>query len=205
MIPYRKRIIFLGIICGCYLFISCSSGKNGKDEVFVISSLAKTDSSHFTASPIKFYSKFNFIIDSSGLIYYYSLRHKDNVCGGGSFEKPIFIDLTPEQIVQIPQNTIIDFIKCNVLDNNKEKVNISIASEKDTIKSKEFSTMFSFLHDSPIKLHYCIRKTTSEENIVLFYKQRKWFYEPTKIYWDSTKTVFYTTPVVVVDTTELQY
>jgi hypothetical protein len=171
------------------LILSCSSPKKNDNKIFIISVLAKSDKSHFTVSPKEFYRNNNFIIDSSGQIFYYGFPSLE--WPASMFTKlPIFIDLKPERIVQVPNDNIVDFLKCNLQYDTKNRTTISISSQKDTINSKSFTTLFEYLSDSTKDLYYWIRRTTIEENLVLYYKIRLLRYERDCIDWDSTKTYF---------------
>jgi len=190
-----KRIISSVLLLFCLLISSCQ--KKEKQEQYVISSLAKTKDSRFTVSPDRFYGRYNFIIDTSGLIYYYGLQSRGHGCFIYTESIPPFIKLKPDQIVKIPDNSIIAFFKCNVT--NSTIKTISIASQNDTINSKGFTILLNYLNDSINNTTYQVRMTTIEENTVLSYKKQNRYYDPNFINWDSTKMVFITAPTIVYD------
>jgi hypothetical protein len=188
-----KFVIIGMVILTCLLSSCCRRGQNELQEIYVISSLAKSGNSHFIiplnySHEKEYYQQFNFLIDSSGIIYYYSFQPGE----WGFITSPIgpvFANIKKEQIIQVPPNSIIEFLKCNVLGESKY-IKISIASQRDTIKSAEFIKLYNYLSDSTKVLNFNVRQTTIEENIVMNFKKRHFTYYPSFIKWDSTKTIF---------------
>ncbi|MEI6123613.1 MAG: hypothetical protein WCQ95_08295 [Bacteroidota bacterium] len=193
-----NQIIFCAVLCMFYFFVSCSSEKQSNQKVYIISSSAKSNLSHFTVKPEQFYHKFNFIVDSSGALYYFSLRPENLEKKSIDLSQglPVFKNLLPENIVQVSEPSIVDFLKNNILNDKKENITISIASQKDTIMSEGFSTMIKYLYDSTKNLDFQVRTTTLEENTVVNFKKKHEFYDPKLIKWDSSKMVIYTTPII---------
>ncbi len=184
-------ITLISVMCFC---VACTSNKQEDAKVSVISAKAKSGTSHFTLSPSTYYSKFNFLVDSSGAVYYYCLRNVGFTSNGDNGQFPSFVDLTPEQMVELTSKNVIDFLKSNVLNDAKDAINISISSQKDSIVSLTFDHLIKFLYDSTKNVDFQIRTTTIEENTVLKFKQRNTFYDPKAIVWDSTKVAFVATP-----------
>jgi hypothetical protein len=173
-----KNIIFL------FLFISCSDQTKNINETFIVPTL-KTK----PPPPVDIYLPFNFIVDSSGKIFYYQQQiifGSDDV----DEELPAFINLKPKDIVQIPTNNIEDFIKLNILSNNNSEKLVAIALSVDTIKSKSFLKIRMMFNDPSNHVKWLIRKVTEEEKIVLQYKEKNKNYYPSDIRWDSTKIRF---------------
>jgi|WetSurMetagenome_2_1015567.scaffolds.fasta_scaffold125638_2 hypothetical protein len=199
---YYKRIFNWTLFIVCSFIISCSPARHESDKVFIISSLAKSNNSHFAKQPEGFYKEFNFIIDSSGSTYYYYLKQGEwsYICDK---TLPVFTNLQTEQMIQVSHNNIIDFFKCNVLRNHNH-ITVSIASQKDTINSPGFTFLYNYLTDSTKDIDYWIRSTTNEENIVMYYKKNRLYYNPELIDWDSTKTVFIKPPIEVDERKMLQ-
>ncbi len=187
-------ILIATLFCLLYFVSSCSLGKQDEVKVSVISLKAKSPKSHYTVSPQTYYSKFNFLVDSSGLVYYYCLRNSGFTKTDENGLQPSFIYLTPEQMVQVTSNSVIDFLKCNILNDNKDAITISLSSQKDSIKSMVFDNLIKFLYDSVKNVDFQIRPTTIEENIVMNFKKRNTFYDPKTITWDSTKIAFTAAP-----------
>ena len=132
---------------------------------------------------------FNFIIDTSGEVYFYERRQYGWFCGTG-FDwntPPEFIDLKPKDIVHVPTNSITDFIKLNVLSLDSNDRRVAIASVKDTIQSIGLSELFTMCNEDSNKIGWIFRKTTQEENTVLKFKKLNQRYYPEDIKWDSTK------------------
>jgi hypothetical protein len=189
MNQFYKRTINWTIFIACFLILSCSSHQKDTNKTFIISSLAKIEQSHFTESPQASYGYYNFIIDSTGIIFFYSLQSGE--WPASLFTKlTLFENLIPEHVVQVPNDNLVNFLKCNLRYLIKNEKGICIASQKDTINSKSFTTLFEYLSDSTKELHYWIRKTTIEENMVIYYKKSNRHYNPDCINWDSTKTYF---------------
>lgn len=193
-IPVLLILFFVG-------FSSCSRNKNESQEVFIISELTKLGDEQFTLPDCNFpdggseyYQEYNFILDSAGHLFYFYRKPGE----WGFMPGPVFANLNPNELVQIPQNSIIEFLKINVLE-KKYHHGILISSQKDTIRSEEFSDLYHFLCDSTKDIGFCVRTSTAEEDIVLLYKSRKCNYVPENILWDSTKTIFYLPPTVSID------
>jgi hypothetical protein len=104
-----KNIIFL------FFFISCSEQTKNTKETFIVPNLTTKP-----PPPVDIYLPFNFIVDSSGKIFY----HQQHLIFGSNDvaeELPAFINLRPKDIVQIPINNIEDFIKLNILSNKSSE------------------------------------------------------------------------------------
>lgn len=134
----------------------------------------------------------NFIIDTFGEVYFYAQPQYGWFCGTGFNwdTPPEFINLKPKDIVQVPINSITDFIKLNVLSLDGNDRRVAIASVKDTIQSVGLSKILAVCNDNSNKIKWTFRKTTQEENVVLKFKKlnRKYYFEDIK--WDSTKIWF---------------
>lgn len=193
------KFVITGLIILTCLSSCCKTGQNKLPDIYVISSLTKSNSEHFTLPTHEFgekqlYQHYNFIIDSADNLFYYSIPH---IFEGRIAPGPVFANLHPDRLIQIPKQSVIDFIKQNVTNTKQNNIVISIASQKDTINSYCFSEMNRFLCDSTEGVKYYVRRTTIEENIVLSYKKKCKFYDPTCIKWDSTKTIFIKPPLEV--------
>ena len=199
-----KWIFILALFIFLFLH-SCSNGKAVQEKTYIISSLAKTDVNHFInlSPPSEFtqnmyYSQFNFILDSTGILFYYFFQPRE-VVGDSSISKLLISYLRPGQLIQVPKNSTIDFLKCNILNTNKSNIKISIASVKDTIKSKIFNELYLFLKDSTKSLDYIIRPATKEEILYLYCKKKKEYYSSEGKFWDSVSSKHFTFPVIVLD------
>ena len=157
------------------------------NETFIVSNLTTKP-----PPPVDIYLPFNFIVDSSGKIFYYQ---QHIIFGSNDVveELPAFINLRPKDIVQIPANNIEGFIKLNILSNNSSERLVAIALSVDTIKSEPLSKIKKMFNDTSNHVRWIIRKVTQEEKIVLQYKEKNKNYYPGDIRWDSTKIRFPTT------------
>ena len=173
-----KNIIFL------FFFISCSEQTKNTNETFIVPNLTTKP-----PPPVDIYLPFNFIVDSSGKIFYYQ---QHIIFGSNDVveELPAFINLRPKDIVQIPTNNIEDFIKLNILSSNNSEKFVAIALSLDTIKSEPLSKIRMMFDDTSNHVKWLIRKMTQEEKIVLQYKEKNENYYPNDIKWDSTKIRF---------------
>lgn len=191
-------ISWIPLFVSVFLLFSCTRSTKVQEQTFIISQLAKTDQKHFFQNQDFYPTPFNFIVDSNDEIHYYHWQAEGwDRTPPGSFTAPVFINLTPGKIVQVPDDCVIDFLRINVLPANGSR--ITIASQKDTIQSMGFALLYKFLTDSVPDVKFSIRYTTFEENMVLYYKQHKILYDPMKIEWDSTKVEFLKPPVVTQD------
>lgn len=135
-----------------------------------------------------YYFPSNFIIDTEGQVFFYQEEYKPNNDAIVDWNTPPeFIHLTPKDIVQIPVNSIEEFIKLNILNKDSLKRYIAVASEKDTISSVGLSKIMSICKNKQNHIRWKFRMATQEEEIVLDYKKRNENYNPDKIKWDSAK------------------
>ena len=146
--------------------------------------------------PKNFYSINNFIIDSSGQVYYYQfMLGKTGLCGTGLPNHPDnipeFASLSPERLIAIPSNAVDNFISLNVKSECGIKKFITISSMTDTIRSIGFDNIFRVVSDTSNHIGFSIRMTTIEENTVLRFKKNNEFYDPKKVVWDTTQIFIY--------------
>lgn len=171
-------LIFLTLCLGC-------TGKTEKETDIVI--IPNDDSK---GAPKEFYFSYNFIIDTGNHIFYYQRPISRSCHVLNSWDRiPPFLELRPNEIIEIPTNNIEQFLKLNML-NSEYLKSASLASPVDTIKSQGFLKIISLFKDPSYKVEWVFRKTTIEENIVLDYKKKREEYSPDEIKWDSTKTLF---------------
>lgn len=140
-----------------------------------------------------FFGSNNFIIDFKDSVYYFQRPEIDFICGTGWYKDmlPEFGNLNPNELIKIPLNDIDNFVTKN---SHKGVRNFfTIASQKDTLKSKSFFD----LHKSIIKNiskedrdFSIIRRSWQEEDTVLYYKNHKKYYNPDSIKWDMKRITF---------------
>jgi hypothetical protein len=185
----------ISIICFA-IFISCNQPKQDNPEIFIVPldtmPVYKSKNNQPPPPPPirEYYRSFNLIVDTGAHIYFYQLPKKTGwICGTGMDWKtpPMFIDLRPKDLVQIPGETIEQFIQLNVLNVQNEDRLVSIASVIDTIKSKGFTKIMGAVKDPANHIKWIFRRVTQEESVVLDYKTRQVKYDSDDIKWDSTK------------------
>lgn len=179
------------IIC-CLIFISaCSQKTQDSGFTYVVSSFNKLKDSKEPPPPSPpSYGPFNFIIDTAGQIYYYQLQagKLKFLDGCTSDDKtPVFINLQPENIVQLSLTNIDDFITTNILHFESEYKYIGIACQQDTVTTIGLKRLIDIFSDTANHSKYFVRKTTQEENVVLDHKQRQIYYDANSVKWDSTE------------------
>jgi hypothetical protein len=180
------------------VFISCSQQPTRTDDVYIVPQREKpqvdtTPNEPPPPPPIQtYYLTTNFIIDTSGEVYFYEQPQYAFYCGTGLDwdTPPEFIDLKPKDIVQVPINSITDFIKLNILSLDSNDRRVAIASLKDTIQSVGLSKILAACNDNSNKIKWIFRKATQEENIVLKFKKLNRRYNSEDIKWDSKKIWF---------------
>jgi len=195
--------LFIGFMI-CFLLLNCSKIKEEeniveKNKPYIISyedrklqnyiDSLKENKKNFVPFPQKgFYGEHQLIIDKKGDFYFYQKEYFMEFCSYGHENDtlPDFLRLQPKDVVRIPQNNLTDFLSENILNKEKDRQILIIASQQDTIKSTSF---FEFLKKKNIGT-YIIRRTTQEEDTVLKYKNsnnKHIYYYPDSIKWDKTK------------------
>lgn len=189
-----KRII-TGIII-CFLFANCNKKDTPKNSIYIISkenykTIKILERKNIPPPPPVGgtpYGTHNFIFDNDTTIYYFQRREFSPGCGTGmeNDTTPHFIDLQPHNLIQIPNNSITDFIKLNYKGDYNNATFIS--SKSDTLKSKAYFDLINALQLSlKHRDFYHIRRTTQEEDTVLHYKKSKKYYYSNQIKWDTTR------------------
>lgn len=156
--------------------------------------LKRTLNQHAPQPPPKeYYFPSNFIIDTGDHIYYY--QQKINSLWYCVTEKdwntpPSFIDLQPKDIVEVPTGNLVDFINANIQYFGNSDRLFAISSVLDTITSPGLTKIFSIFKNKTNEIDWTFRRTTPEEDTVLWYKKSKQKYHSDEIKWDSSKTLF---------------
>ncbi|WP_296143596.1 hypothetical protein [uncultured Flavobacterium sp.] len=184
------KSVILYIIFGILVFISCtekSKTKNIEQKIYVIS---KEDSIQNLSFQIEYpdYAQNNFIIGNNNKVYFYRTSPV-MICIPQKKHPPEFIDLKPNDIIELPVSSIGEFVHLNFGGESRRKSIISIASFTDTIKSDSFKHLLSSFATEKIA-KYFIRRTTLEEEIVLIHKTKDLFYFPEEVNWDTTRINF---------------
>lgn len=190
--------IFIGFIV-CLLFLSCSKKESNQELLTYIISKEDSKTSHELKTrkipPPKtyFYSYNNFIIDKNNDFYFYQSDFVPMNCIQSEQDTiPILFNIEPIQIIKIPNNSVIDFIKANISNKIEFQRRLIIASQKDTIRNKTFHEVFTFLNDSASYYlkSFALRRTTQEEDTVLSYKKLSKYYNSDEIKWNKNKILF---------------
>jgi len=180
------------------ILIACSQPSGDDNDIHIVPILKqpklRTESNEPPPPPPiqVYYLPSNFIIDTAGRIYFYQQQQHAWFCGTGIEwdTPPVFIDLKPKDIIQVPIENIEGFIKLNILTLDRVDRRVAIASLKDTIKSEGLSRILKVFWDSSYKVRWAFRKATQEERIVLSFKRLNRKYSSEDIKWDSAKIYF---------------
>jgi hypothetical protein len=185
----------------CLFMLSCSKKEDNQKKIttYVISyenqkhknysdSLLRNNSNLIEIPKRGIYGESQLVIDKKGNLYFYQNAYVMRMCGTRDENDtlPHFLDLKPKDFVQIPENSLGDFISKNILTKEKNRRILIIASQCDTIKNISF---LNFLSNNQLNAYY-IRKTTQEEDTVLQYKIGDKYYDFEYVKWDKTKIKF---------------
>ncbi|MFK7032336.1 hypothetical protein [Flavobacterium oreochromis] len=153
--------------------------------------------------PLKYkygYSCQNFIIDDNSNLFYYQFKpnYPESCIYKGKDTVPYFQDLKSEMLIEIPINSIEDFVCLNFKKGREDKVKIS--SNKDTLNSTIYFNLIRALNkqldyekDRDV---YAIFPTTQEEDTILYYKKNKDYYFSSQIKWDLRRIKFFPKPKI---------
>jgi hypothetical protein len=188
-----KYLSFIALV----FHYSCSNQIDKGKDIFIVPEPIKaviidTINNFPSPPPVRtYYLPFNFIVDSTGQVFFYQLQLSSWTCmTGRDWDKPPeFVDLHPTMIVRLPGEGIQEFIKLNILNQDSTIRRVSIASERDTIHSPALSKIMAVLQDSASQAKWLLRKTTLEEVVVLDYKKKQKTYQADEIKWDSSKVL----------------
>lgn len=199
----------------CFTTHSCKKDKNSNyyiisDQKSIRDSVKAIGSNNEIRliSPRKnWYTSFVILLDSTDKVYIYQtefIKEKTNAKPEFNGENNRCLDcpeysnhigLKPEQMLTFDSRHFIEFIKNNqdifefdTLDNGKSRC-FTIASNKDTIQNVAFYDLKDLItkKGGNKNSHTCglVRKTTEEENAVIFHKRRNLEYHPDKINWST--------------------
>ena len=124
------------------------------------------------------YAESNLLIDSSGRCFYYQQPYTGPHAADEEYASPPFIHLLPANIVQVPQQGLVDFLRLNIVlrdtsisDGRWWSRNVmAVGVEKDSIHCAFLPGLRQLL--AGMRCHYIVRKFTEEEKIVLRSKTR---------------------------------
>lgn len=185
-------VLIIGIFIGCKKENQTAIKNNSLEKYYIISIEDKKIKEHLDSLkipppliPTGVSVESNLIIDKNSNFFYYQRPPFFPTCGTGMQNDtiPKFIDLQTKEIVEIPEDCIEKFINQNVMAKEKRKQILIIASQNDTIKNKKY---LDFLANLKVPT-YIIRRTTQEEDTVLYYKKANKYYNSDKINWDKKR------------------
>ena len=186
----------------CLLMVNCSKKENTRQNIpFIFSkeNIHFAPSSKFSKEKIPpppipgdlLYGTNTFIIDKDSKIYYFQRNKIGFICGNISEGDtlPYFINLQPKDLIEIPNNSISDFVKLNYKDDFRNMT--FIASKLDTLKTQNYFDLINAI-EATLKDRdtYFIRRTTQEEDTVLKYKKENNYYRSDDIKWDNNRIMF---------------
>jgi hypothetical protein len=137
------------------------------------------------------YGTNTFIIDSDATIYYFKRGNVGHICGNWSRDDtiPYYINLQPKELIEVPNNSISEFVKLNYKDKFRNLT--FIASKLDTLKTKNYFDLVKALKLSlKERDKYFMRRTTQEEDTVIKYKKNNHIYNSNNIKWDNNRITF---------------
>jgi len=198
----------LNVLLLCFLFFeSCSKKETKADDIYIIKSKVETPVKEYYNSKNEkislppappspeFYGTSHIIIDKDGEFYFYQREYLIAWnCFPEENPNPNFIDLKTIDLIKVPRDGIVDFLKENTSSYIKKYHEaLIIASQLDTLKTKEFINLMRFINNtkkSGIRT-YLLRRTTQEENVVLRFKKNDsvYFFNQVKWHKDSIKFV----------------
>lgn len=168
------------------VYVISKEDQNFKNKIDSINSLKQNG--RIVLPQKDFYSENHLIIDKNNFVYYYQRKNIPIFCSYG-MEKdtlPHLLDLQPKDLIKIPKDCIEKIIEENVMTKEKGKQILIMASQKDSIKDREF---LKFLYHMKVPT-YIIRRTTQEEDTVLHYKKTNQYYNSNDINWDKKRIKF---------------
>lgn len=165
---------------------------------------------------LEWYSDLVFVFDSTDMVYIYQTEiegythmikytapgddesksnHKidfDTIITNYNF--PNYIGLLPEHLVAVRSENFTEFVKLNndifQLDTNSKSIHLFyIASNEDTIKNDAFYDLKELITSKEYhkRLNHCIiRKTTEEEDYVIYSKRHRKIYKPENLNWQTS-------------------
>ena len=180
--------IFFGFVV-FLLLLNCNKKEEKTSYVISIEKskfLNELKKKNIPPPPSGFYSYNNLIIDQKGDFYFYQKEYTPWHCIPSERDTiPDFFNIKPIEIIKVPNNSIVDFIKQNVASKNEMKRMLVIASQNDTIKNK---ALLSYLNENQLRT-FSARITTQEEDTVLKYKKNNEFYNYEDIKWNQNRII----------------
>lgn len=193
-----KKLNFIILLISLFL-LNCTKKEEVKNEVYIISKeerdyekLKQSGNKLIPPPPPKgpfAYGSNNFIIDKDSNLFYFQQPHFF-ICGTESENEtiPLLMEFKKEDFIQIPTNSIQEFVKLNF--KSGEGNFTHIASQIDTLNFKVYFDLINAVEQSALVKdsdQFIIRRTTQEEDTVIGYKKRGKSYYYGDIKWDTTR------------------
>lgn len=194
-----KKVIASSIIC--LFLLNCTKKEHRITEQnlpYIISQenekfLQELKMKKIPPPPPGFYGYNQIIIDKNNNFYFYQKETIGWHCVTAETDTiPDFTDLEPNDIIIIPNNNVIDFIKQNVSSKDERHRMLVIGSQNDTIRNNDFKKIMTFINDSlksKIRI-FTIRKSTQEEDTVISYRVNNKYYNSNSIKWNEDRILF---------------
>ena len=179
----KKYFLFFVVL----ILLSCERNLPAKNQnkVYVISK----DTSFNFIKREDYYAGFNLILGDSNKVYFFRYYNHSLMNCIPSDNPPYFLNLEPSDMVELPYENIDEFIKLNQNHHSAFSDIYNVVSPYDSIKSKAFEKIMQGFASVKQK-KYIIRRTTFEEDQVLFHKINHINYDPKEIDWDTTEVYF---------------
>ena len=184
---------FLSLIFIVLCFSRCSQENKQDEFTFIVKPFYKQSGpSEPPPPPIRYYSQYNIIVDTTDRLYIFHLESSDfEYCGVGSDDdNALFTGLKPKDLTEIPKHTAKDFVNLNVLGDKTKSKFIRIATLQDTVKSSTLKWLINTFSNKGSNSKFAVRRATQEEQVVLTFKKEQKVYHADLIKWDSTRTYF---------------
>ncbi len=192
--------VYLVLILVCFFLLNCTKKEEVKNEVYIISK-AESDykkmlkeSKNLTTPPPPPRGRFaygsnNFIIDKDTNLFYFQ-QPSFFICGTGAENDtvPRLMEFKKEDFIQIPRNSIREFVQLNLKDGERNFTHI--ASQIDTLNFDLFFDLIHAVNKPKIQKDsdsFIIRRTTQEEDTIIEYKKSGKSYYHSNIKWDTTR------------------
>lgn len=181
----KKHIKYTLIISSVILLLvsACNDNKNSQvyskiweeptvlDTNYVVNGLENPN----IKSKVKgFYYNYNLIIDTSDVCYFYQCEIKHKGCSSDDLDNkiPDLINLSPSQMVVIPNACLEEFLDANLMNTHLNKYKIlSVSSPVDTIRQQSFKLIADYVKKKHGSVLCGIRLMSEEERNVLYCKK----------------------------------
>lgn len=182
-----KFIYFSTILLLVDYFTAC---KDNNSAIYIISQQDRTK--NLNRQQNLFYSSYNFVMDTSGQLYFHNKDSLLNCCStGANYNYPDYIGLTPADMKLISDDELEILLDSVTHISKTAEYFIQIAVFSDTIEHKTFFQLLEKIQDRKLE-KYNVRLATEEETEVLKAKKQNSNYDFYKVKWKSSfsKMVF---------------